>query len=103
MAKGFYFWEDIPFTFYSARNGYRLPAYHKMDIAFTRKNKVKPGRRWSSEWSFGINNVYNRQNIFALFMDKGSTRVESNVREYDNIKQLTLFGVMPYISYRIKF
>jgi hypothetical protein len=97
MAKGFYFWEDIPFTFYSARNGYRLPAYHRMDIAFTRKNRVKPGRRWTSEWTFGINNVYNRQNIFALYME----RVSYN--NFGDIKQLSLFGVMPFVSYKIKF
>jgi hypothetical protein len=97
MAKGFYFWEDIPFTFYSARNGYRLPAYHRMDIAFTRKNRVKPGRRWTSEWTCGINNVYNRQNIFALYME----RVSYN--NFGDIKQLSLFGVMPFVSYKIKF
>jgi hypothetical protein len=98
MVKGYYFFENIPFAYYSERNGYRLPAYHSLDIAFVKKSKQKEGRKWVSEWTFGVNNAYNRKNTFAVFFDKGL-----NVSGYGNMKQLYLFGRMPFVSCSVKF
>lgn len=98
IAKGVFYWESVPFTHYSERNAYRLPAYHKMDVGFKRKNKEKPGRKWTSELSFGINNIYNRKNIFTISLDR-----EYGVAQNGKMKQLSLFGVMPYISYSFNF
>lgn len=98
MIESYYFYEGIPFAIYSNRNGYRLPAYHKLDMAITKKSKEKEGRNWASELSFGVNNIYNRKNTFVVFLNKAS-----NLNLNGPIKQLYLFGTIPFLSYAIKF
>lgn len=47
-------------------NGYRLPAYHRLDFSFT--SKVKRGKYWESNWVLGLYNVYARRNpVFTQF------------------------------------
>jgi hypothetical protein len=73
---------------YSSRNGYRLPDYHRLDIAIQfRRSFLRADR----VISFGIYNVYNRKNPFFLFWDKGS---DGDLKLY----QVTIFPVMPNIS-----
>ncbi len=109
IMTGYYFYEDIPFAIYSSRNGYRLPAYHTLDIAFTRQSKPKENRNWVSEWSFGVNNVYNRKNTFAVFFYSAPLGVNVDewgiwdYRIFGVTKQLYLFGALPFVSYSIKF
>jgi outer membrane receptor for ferrienterochelin and colicin len=76
-------------TIYGPRNGYRMPAYHRGDlgIKFTKEKK-----RWTRSWVLGVYNVYNRQNPFFIYDDG-----------LGNFKQVSLFPVIPSISYQFKF
>ena len=51
---------------YSDRNGYRMPDYHRLDIAFTLKCKDKPGRKFYHEWNFSLYNAYGRKNPWVI-------------------------------------
>jgi len=73
-------------------NGYRMPAYHRMDIGFNKTNQVKWGE---SVWSFSIYNVYNRQNAFFI------SRQQSNDGSY-KLVQVSLFPLIPSVSWRFK-
>ncbi|WP_228446686.1 TonB-dependent receptor plug domain-containing protein [Chryseobacterium sp. 3008163] len=81
---------------YSKRNADRMPAYHRMDLSATYEpNKNK---RWKSSWSFGIYNVYGRENAYTIaFEDNpdnpGTTRA----------MQTSLFKFVPNITYNFKF
>jgi len=115
MVESFYFYEAIPFAVFSKRNGYRLPDYHNLDVAFTRKSNVKKNRKWVSELTFGVNNIYNRKNVFTVFLNHGADGASYqkysengyyypySYSEYGHMKFLYLFGAMPFISYSIKF
>ena len=86
--------------YYSERNGYRAPAYHRLDISATYKRQhfTKKGRQWSSEWCFGIYNVYNRYNPYTI------TFKNDNNRPSGTKATLTaLFGILPSISYNFYF
>ena len=102
MPLSHYFYENVPFALYSERNAYRLPAYHKLDLSISKKSKLKEGRRWSSEFTIGVNNVYNRENTFAVFMSVAPLYINEQ-RYYGYLKQLYLFGAMPFINYSFKF
>jgi len=78
---------------YSSRNGYRLPDYHRMDIAIQFKRSFLKADRTIS---FGIYNVYNRMNPFFLFWDRNS---EGDYKLY----QVTIFPIMPNISVAYTF
>lgn len=74
---------------YESRNGYRLPAYHRLDFYCTFTKKIKKGER---TWALGLYNVYNRLNPYYVYF---------NYNEADEIKlnSITLFPIIPSISY----
>jgi len=83
--------------YFEKRNAFRMPSYHRLDIAIN-MHKVK---RWGTRtWSLGVYNLYNRKNPFFLYYDNdfifggGSERV---------LKQVSLFPIIPSISYSFKF
>lgn len=82
---------------YGERGGYRLAAYHRLDVAlnwhFGEAFFFEAGE---STLSVGAYNLYNRKNPFYLF----TTREPSGERVY---KQASLFPVLPFVSYRFRF
>jgi len=77
---------------YGNRNSTRLPAYHRLDFGI---NKHKKRKKWDSTLSLGAYNVYNRKNPFFAYL-----AYEDNQRV---AKQVSLFPIIPSISYRIQF
>jgi hypothetical protein len=77
---------------YGNRNSTRLPAYHRLDFGV---NKHKKRKKWDSTLSLGVYNVYNRKNPFFAYL-----AYEDNQRV---AKQVSLFPIIPSISYRIQF
>lgn len=82
---------------YSERNGYRMPAYHRLDLNATFQ-LGKPNKKYSSELVIGLYNVYGRQNAYAITFeddpdDPSKTRAV----------QTSLFRYVPSISYNFKF
>ncbi len=78
---------------YGDRNSTRMSAYHRLDVGFThRKQKTKYERLIS----FGAYNAYNRKNPFFAYLafDDNGDRVA---------RQVSLFPIIPSISYRFKF
>ena len=46
------------------RNNHRLPAYHRLDLMLTWRNRTFLGR--PAEWALNVINIYNRLNVFAI-------------------------------------
>ncbi|GAA4466353.1 TonB-dependent receptor [Nemorincola caseinilytica] len=75
-------------TIYGSRNGYRMPSYHRGDVSI-RFSKEKT--RYTRSWILGAYNVYNRKNPFFIYQENGK------------FKQVSLFPIIPSISYQFKF
>ncbi|MFN5360614.1 MAG: hypothetical protein ACK5CC_07775, partial [Bacteroidota bacterium] len=88
---------------YSERNAHRLPVYHRLDVAATLKGKET--KKWSSQWIFGIYNLYNRQNAANItFKEVLTNNLETGLGTGVNkAYKLTYFGIIPSISYEFKF
>ncbi|MCF0202568.1 MAG: TonB-dependent receptor, partial [Bacteroidaceae bacterium] len=86
--------------YYAERNGYRAPAYHRLDLSATykRQHQTKKGRKWSSEWVFGVYNAYNRYNPYMITFKNNST-YQSGTKA----TLVALFGVLPSVSYNFYF
>ncbi len=76
---------------YGPRNAARLPAYHRLDLAFTRKTK-------RGELQLGVFNAYNRFNAQSISFRQS----EKNPLTSEAV-QLSVFGVVPSISYTRHF
>ena len=83
---------------YSDRNSYRLPDYHRLDLALTLKGKKKPNRKWEGEWNFSLYNAYGRKNPWyvSFVQDENDPKVMYAEKTY-------LFTFVPSITYNFKF
>ena len=82
---------------YGLRNENRLPAYNRLDLSATYTPKPQKKTGWQGEWVFGIYNVYNRRNAASIsFRQNRDTGANEAVR-------LAIFGIVPSISYNLKF
>ncbi len=92
-----YEYEGITIPVYGERNANRLPAYHRLDLSATFKPNAGKNRDFESSWNFGIYNIYNRKNAYSIsFRENSDTNMNEAVR-------LSLFGIIPSITYNFKF
>lgn len=80
-------------SLYTARNDFRMAPYHRMDVAvqFTKQMPF-----WIRTWEFSVYNAYNRLNPYFYFV---SSEPSGDVV----LKQITLFPLIPSLSWNIKF
>ena len=52
---------------YSNRNQLRIPAYHRLDLAYTLGQSFRKDRKFRTSWTFSIYNLYGRSNAFSVF------------------------------------
>lgn len=81
--------------YYSQRNGYQTPASHRLDLSAT---YTRVGKRCTSIWSFGVFNAYSHYSPFVIYFEDDATK-PSGTRAV----QQSLFGIVPSVSYTIKF
>ena len=87
---------DQVLFYYTERNGYRMPAYHRLDLGATCQLKTR--KRWSSELSFSVYNAYARQNAYTIEFQQDPDNPNKT-----QAQQTALFGLIPSISYNFKF
>ncbi|MDA3879162.1 MAG: TonB-dependent receptor [Prolixibacteraceae bacterium] len=103
------YWRNQNLKDYGGRNNYRMPAYHRMDVGMNFHKQKKHGIR---TWSISAYNTYNHQNPFMLLWRTkyGEERYDNESGQYKKISkdkttlnQLSLFPIIPSISYSFKF
>lgn len=112
------YYEALPYDFYnehptgygtmeyiSSRNNYRYDPYHRLDVGVSFHKQKKYGLR---TWNVSVYNAYNNMNPFLMY--------PSNETIYDQtpdgdlmvtskrvFKKLTIFPIIPSITYSYKF
>jgi hypothetical protein len=74
--------------YYNSVNNYRMPPYHRLDLCVNYKLETK---KISYNFRVGAYNVYNRANPYIL------------LDSVEGIRQQSLFPILPYISFSVKF
>ena len=95
--NGQYNYEGFSVATYSSRNEDRLAAYHRLDVSATYTPNNKPDNRWKGEWVFGIYNLYNRQNAASV------TFTQNDQTGLNEATRLSIFGLIPSVTYNFKF
>lgn len=111
FPTGKYIVDNQTINLYSDRNASRMPDYHRIDIGLVwdgknYKNRTNPetgeiervAKKMQSSWNFSIYNVYARENAYSFTFREN----EDNPNQTE-VVQLSLFKIIPSISYNFKF
>lgn len=97
FPKGQYQYQGITVPVYGNRNENNLPTYHRLDLSATFKSSKNKKRDYKSEWVFSIYNVYSRKNAAAI-----NFRQNSDSGKNEAVR-LSIFGMVPSVTYNFKF
>lgn len=90
-------------VYYSDRNKYRMPPYHRMDVSITLDQNLRRKRMWKGSWTFSIYNIYGRKNPYSVFYRRDPSIQQADKNKYA-IYKLSVIGVpVPSITYNFKF
>jgi hypothetical protein len=80
---------------YGEKNEFRMAPYHRMDIGIQFHKQMRSHKR---TWEFSLYNAYNRKNPFYYYIDTDWENQGQRV-----LKQVSLFPIIPSVSYSFEF
>jgi len=96
-------YHDYQLLYYSDRNAYRLPDYHRLDVSITLDESIRIKKKWKGSWTFSVVNLYGRKNAYSVFYKKEEHFVSNEVRNYDTY-MLYIIGIpFPTLTYNFTF
>ena len=87
---------NMAVPYYTERNGYRMPAYHRLDLSLTIDGKA--GKKFRTSWDLSVFNLYNRHNAYMITFRESA----ENHGSLEAVK-LSLFGIVPSIGMNFNF
>ncbi|HEY5823071.1 MAG TPA: TonB-dependent receptor, partial [Cyclobacteriaceae bacterium] len=96
----------IPYISGGERNNFRIPNYHRLDVAVTFNNiwRGKKERTGEDNLVVSIYNLYAQKNPFSIYFSQGTTRQPADVPTVTSATQLSIIGTMiPSVTYNLKF
>ncbi|MDP4268132.1 MAG: TonB-dependent receptor, partial [Bacteroidota bacterium] len=94
-----YFVEENVLNEYGSKNWFRMPPYHRMDISAT--YYFNKHGRFESNINFSIYNVYNRYNPYYIYFETSGNVKEGTLKV--QAKQISLFPILPSVTWNFKF
>ena len=94
FPSGKYYVGGISIPYFTERNGYRMPDYHRMDVGLTWY--MKESKRFKHNLNFSIYNLYARENAYTISFEDNSQTGETEAI------QTALFKIIPSITYNFK-
>ncbi len=97
FPNGQYNYNGILVPTFESRNSSRLQRFHHLDLSATLTPQKNKDRNWQGEWVFSVYNVYDRMNAASV-----SFRENTDTGRNEAVK-LSIFGVIPAVTYNFKF
>ena len=98
-----YDYDGRQYVYYSDRNKYRLPDYHRLDIAITFDETLRLKQKWKGSWTFSIINLYGQKNPYSVFY-KSTSQVGSQFNQSFNLyKMFIIERPIPTFTYNFTF
>ena len=94
-----YFIEGNIYFQYGDRNSYRMQPYNRLDLSITYHGKET--RKFRSNWTLAVYNVYNRKNPYMYFIDAHINPDKLNISL--SAKKLYLFPILPSLTWNFSF
>lgn len=101
LPEKFFIVEGVLTQQYSTINKYRLSAYHRLDLSATYTPSRNQTRKLNASWVFSVYNAYNRKNPYFYYFDQTGSAYAGTLEV--QAKQVSLFPVIPSVTYNMKF
>lgn len=114
LPSSWYIQEQTILFDYFSRNSTRMPAYQRLDLSLTLYDKptkkkyitsagesMEVPKRFRSNWNFSVYNVYNFANPFFIYLSGQGFALQGTFRL--SLKQVTLFPIIPSITWNFSF
>ena len=101
IPERFYFINGTLSQEYSRINAYRMADYHRLDFAATYTPKHKSTSKTTTNWVFSVYNIYSRKNPYFIYFDQEGSAATGNLSVV--AKQVSLFPIIPSVTYNVKF
>jgi len=96
-----YYINGYKYIYYSDRNEYRLPDYHRLDVSITLGESLRLRKKWKGSFTFSVINLYGRKNAYSVFYQRNSTSISNN--DYNLYKLYIIGRPFPTLTYNISF
>ena len=98
-----FYYQNYQLLYYSDRNKYRLPDYHRLDVSLTFDESIRIKKKWKGSWTFSIVNLYGRKNAYSVFYKEEGHMVSYEYKLYDTY-MLYIIGIpFPTLTYNFTF
>jgi len=96
FPSGKYELNGVTQYYYTERNGYRMPDYHRLDVSATRY--LRKTKRFESSLNFSVYNAYGHKNPFSIDFEQ-----DADDPSKTNAVMTYLFTYVPSITYNFRF
>lgn len=109
LPESFYYIGTVAMPYWEARNLYRLPDYHRMDIGIKYEPeylsfKTKNNRKIQPSIDISLYNVYNRRNIYTIdIVNNGAGKDGADPSSVFSAQGRSTFGFVPSFQFNLKF
>ena len=87
--------------YFEGRNNYRLQPYHRLDLSVNFHKRFKRNPRVMRTFNISLYNAYNNMNPFMVYLYEGYDY--DTKQYYKTLRKVTIFPIIPSVSYGIKF
>jgi hypothetical protein len=101
LPERFYFIDGVLTQEYSRINAYRMKPYHRLDLSAIYTPVQKKKRKYKGSWVFSIYNVYSRANPYFYYFDQQGSATQGTLTV--TAKQVSLFPIIPAVTWNVKF
>lgn len=90
-------------VYFSERNKYRLPAYHRLDIGLTYEGNLKKTKKVHPSFTLGVYNLYGHKNVYSVYYKSDVPSSRNDYNRY-GLYQLSIIGVpIPSLTFNLSF
>ena len=98
-----YLFQGKQLIYYSDRNKYRLPDFHRLDISISYDENLKLKKVWKGSWTLSVINVYGRKNVYSVYYSRQDSRIYKS-SGISGMNMLYIIGVpLPTLTYNFSF
>lgn len=97
LPQSVYYADRMAVSDFPERNTFRLPDYHRLDLAFVIEGNHRRRKLWDGTWTVSVYNVYSRQNAYSVYFQENKNGM---LQPY---VLSIVASAIPTISYSFKF